>query len=290
MAGIRQGEYATSTRRVKDLRKRKDELYLRGMPAGEVVQLVRDFSATGAYEHLRGQDNVFLVAPSTTGRNKLPYYFAKQLQQEYGGDVATGWAVPIVRTKAAMKGGMEKMQNPARFAPLDASLARIPRHANLVLVDDVVTTGETTDALRELLEMRGIHVDNVVSLGQSELRKVSMRDIDRIDHKLGEPSVRQEIEGVLQGRLKHKANYIERSIHEDTKAEIRRYFRDEHRRLERLGTIQPGADRSVRRTDGSHLELQSPRLREAGDPGGRERETGDRAEYATRDGSGPRGF
>jgi hypothetical protein len=290
MAGIRQGEYATSTRRVKDIRKRKDSVYLRGMPSNEVAQLARDFSTAGAYEHLRGQDNVFLVAPSTTGRNKLPYYFAKHLQQEYGGDVATGWAVPIVREKASMKGGLGKMRNPARFAPIDPRLLRIPKHANLVLVDDVVTTGETTDALRELLAVRGIHVDSVVSLGQSELRKVSQRDIERIDLKLGEPSLQEEIESVLQGRLKHKANYIERSIHEDTKAEIRRYFRDEHRRLERLEAVHAGADRGVRRRNGSHLELQSARVRETGNPGRRESEIGNRSGYAARGGSGQRGF
>ena len=69
--------------------------------------LVRDFAAPGAYDHLRGQDNVFLVVPSTTGRNKLPYYFAKHLQDEYGGEIATGWADPLVREKASMKGGLE---------------------------------------------------------------------------------------------------------------------------------------------------------------------------------------
>ena len=290
MAGIRQGEYATSTRRVKDIRKRKDAIYLRGMPSNEVAQLVRDFSQSGAYEHLRGQNNVFLVAPSTTGRNKLPYYFAKHLQREYGGDVAAGWAVPIVREKAAMKGGLGKMRNPARFAPIDERLSKIPKQANLVLVDDVVTTGETTDALRELLENRGIHVDHVVSLGQSELRKVSQRDIERLDLKLGEPSMHEEIEGVLKGRLKHNANYIERSIHEHTTAEIRRYFRDEHRRLQRLGAVHAGADRGVRRDYGSHPELQFARVRETGNPGRRESEAGNRAEHATRSGRREGGF
>lgn len=111
---------------------------------------------------------------------------------------------------------------------------RFPTAPPVVLVDDVVTTGETADALRELLEQRGLKATTVASLGQSEMRKVSPRDINRITSKLGKPDMGSEIEAVLAGRLKHKANYIERAIHEDTRTEIRDYFRNEHRRLQGL--------------------------------------------------------
>ncbi len=69
---------------------------------------------------------MFMVAPSTTGANKLPYYFAQRLQSEFGGQVIPGWATPLVREKASLKGGLGKMRNPTRFAAIDDRLAKIP--------------------------------------------------------------------------------------------------------------------------------------------------------------------
>jgi len=277
----RKGEYATSTDRVRDLRRWKDELYQRSMPKAEVIDLVERYFRRPAYAHLDGRNPVFLVAPSTTGANKLPYYFAKRLQSEFGGRVVPGWAAPLERQKAATKGGLGKMRNPARFAAIEDRLVNIPKGSTVVLVDDVVTTGETADALRELLEQRGLKATTVASLGQSEMRKVSSRDIERITSKLGEPDLRPEIEAVLEGRLKHKANYIERAIHDDTRQEIRDYFSAEHRRLEGLGAVHTGTDRSLRRGHSGDPGLQLQGEPEAGDPGDSEHQVGAGAGHAT---------
>lgn len=280
----RRDEFATSTDRVRDLRRWKDDLYQRQMPKNEVVDLVERYFRRAAYAHLENRNPVFLVVPSTTGANKLPYYFAKRLQSELGGDVVTGWAAPLERQKASVKGGLGKMRHPAKFAAIDDKLAAIPRDRPIVLVDDVVTTGETTDALRELLEQRELEINTVASLGQSEMRKVNARDIERLTAKLGEPKLNREVAGVLNGRLKHKANYIERVIHEDTRQEIRDYFVHEHQRLQELGTVQPGRDRSLRRGHPSNPGLQLQESAEAGDPSGSEPEVGPGAGHAARDG------
>ena len=120
---VRKGEYATSTDRVRDLRRWKDELYQRSMPKAEVIDLVERYFRRPAYAHLDGRNPVFFVAPSTTGANKLPYYLAKRLQSEFGGQVVAGWAAPLERQKAATKGGLGKMRNPARFAAIEDRLA-----------------------------------------------------------------------------------------------------------------------------------------------------------------------
>jgi len=288
MPPYRRDEYATSTSRVRDLRRQKDALYGKGMPREACAEMVRTSIRPDAYSHLGGKDNCFLVAPSTTGRNPLPYLLAKRLQQEHGGQVVTGWALPLETKKASAKGGIGKMENPARFAAVDSKLSQIPRRANLV--DDVVTTGETTDALREVLALRGMKADAVVSLGQSEMRKVSPRDIERITEKLGEPSVRAQVEGVLQGRLKHKANYIERAIHDDTRARIRNYFETEHRRLQGLGAVQSGGDRSLRNGDPSHRRFQFPWRPEAGHSRGGSGQSPARPGHAAIGGSRESGF
>ncbi len=278
---VRKDEYATSTDRVRDLRRWKDELYQRSMPKAQVQDLVDHYFRRPAYAHLAGKNPVFMVAPSTTGANKLPYYFAKRLQSEFSGQVIPGWATPLVREKASLKGGLGKMRNPARFAAVDDRLAKIPKSSTVVLVDDVVTTGETADALRELLEQRGLKATTVASLGQSEMRKVSPRDIERITSKLGNPDIGSEIEAVLAGRLKHKANYIERAIHDDTRNEIRDYFGNEHRRLQGLGAVHPGADRSLRGSHSSDPGLQFQGSPETGDSGESEQETGTSSGHAT---------
>jgi hypothetical protein len=143
------------------------------MPKAEVQELVEHYFRRSAYAHLEGKNPYFLVAPSTTGANKLPYYFAKRLQSEFGVQVIPGWATPLVREKASIKGGLGKMRNPARFAAVEDRLDKIPKGSTVVLVDDVVTTGETADTLRSLLEQRGLKATTVASLGQSEMRKVS---------------------------------------------------------------------------------------------------------------------
>lgn len=252
------------------------------MPKAEVQDLVEHFFRRPSYAHLEGKNPIFMVAPSTTGANKLPYYFAKRLQSEFGGQVVPGWATPLVREKASIKGGLGKMRNPARFAAVEDRLAKIPKGSTVVLVDDVVTTGETADALRELLEQRGFKATTVASLGQSEMRKVSPRDIERITSKLGEPDLGSEVEAVLTGRLKHRANYIERVIHDDTRQEIRDYFRTEHRRLQGLGTIHTGTDRSLRLSHPSNSGLQLQGSPETGDSRSSEHEAGPSAGHATR--------
>ena len=98
----RKDEYATSTDPVRDLRRWK------------VMELVDHFMRRPAYAHLKGRNPVFLVTPSTTGTNKLPYYFAKRLQSELGGQIVTGWAAPLERQKASVKGGLGKMRKRER--------------------------------------------------------------------------------------------------------------------------------------------------------------------------------
>ncbi|MCH1505989.1 MAG: hypothetical protein L7V86_20570 [Verrucomicrobiales bacterium] len=97
------------------------------MPKPQVHDLVDHYLRRPAYAHLAGKNPVFMVAPSTTGANKLPYYFAQRLQSEFGGQVIPGWATPLVREKASLKGGLGKMRNPARFAAIDDRLAKIPK-------------------------------------------------------------------------------------------------------------------------------------------------------------------
>ena len=154
--------------------------------------------------------------------------------------------------------------NPERLQ----TLASQP-HGHFVVVDDVVTTGETTDALRDVLARHGIQTQEIVSLGQAEMRKVTPRDIERLADKLGPPGLHTEVATVLTGKLKHRANYIERSIHENYRSEIRDYFQNEARRIE-SGTraVHPGGERGGGERGTRNPRLQPGPLPEAGLPAG----------------------
>jgi hypothetical protein len=105
------------------------------------------------------------------------------------------------------------------------------------------------------------------------MRKVTERDIERLAVKLGEPSLRAEVAVVLSGKLKHRANYIEREANERYRSEIRNYFQNEARRYQnRLNAVQPGGERGGEKPGAGDSRLQSRPLSQAGNSPGHSRE------------------
>jgi hypothetical protein len=262
----RRDGYATSSFDVGAIKAEKETLRARGYPVASVFQFVDRFLNLDRFEHLRGRDNIFLVAPSTSRTNLIPLVFAQKLAAKFGGSVVNGWATSLSTTKAAKKGGIGKIREPVCFAedPEAISALKAAPGRNFVLVDDVVTTGETADALRHSLNFHGLQLNEVASLGQAEMRMVTARDIERLAAKLGEPSLRAEIADVLSGKLKHRANYIEREINGRYRSEIRDYFQNEARRHRNgLGTIQPGGERGGEKFGATDSRLQSGPLSQA---------------------------
>jgi hypothetical protein len=162
------------------------------------------------------------------------------MQSHFPGEIVQGWATPLRSTRAALKVGIRKLREPPAFAAVPGALDHLDPNARLILVDDVVTTGSCIRALREVLSTYGKRANEVVSLGQGELRKVSEKDIDRITAKLGDPAIRPAVTGVLGGQLKHAVNYIERVFDEKTRLEISSYFNAEFARLRQLGLAHEG--------------------------------------------------
>ena len=265
-------EYTTSSLNVLAIKDQKERLRARGYPADEVLDFVDRFFKPENFEHLRGRDNVFIVAPSTSRTNIIPLVLATELAERFGGTMVTSWATASSVTKAAKKGGIGKIREPVRFTVTNPgrleTLASQP-HAHFVVVDDVVTTGETTDALRETLSRHGIQTQGIVSLGQAEMRKVTFRDIERLADKLGPPGLHAEVAAVLTGKLKHQANYIERSLHENYRSEIRAYFQNEARRIEAgARPVHPGGERGGGERGAGNPRLQPGPVPEARPPAG----------------------
>jgi hypothetical protein len=170
---------------------------------------------------------------------------AEQLKDAYQGQIVQGWATPESETRTAMKYSLRAFRELPTFRPVPEVIDRLPSNARLVLVDDIVTTGATTRALRNVLSVRSRTVEDVASIAQSELRKVNDRDITRIVERLQDPSLRPAVAGVLGGQLKHAANTIERLLNDNTRAEISAYFTTEYARLRQLGLAHDGTERGA---------------------------------------------
>lgn len=255
MSRFQVDEFATSSRDSPGLKVAKEILRKDGFPADKCLQLVDRHLDPAKFSHLApepGKPNVYLVVPSTSAMNRLPRYFAERLAAAYPGAIVDDWATPLRETRSALKGGLRKILEPPAFAIDPAAIARIPPHARLILVDDVVTTGLTIRSLREGLHSLGRQAFGVVSLAQSELRKATERDIERLSKKLGEPSLYREILGVYGNQLKHSANWTERTLHsegatidERIRLEVRAYFTSEYRRLQAIGLAYEGPARGA---------------------------------------------
>jgi hypothetical protein len=248
MSRFRIEDFSTSSHDVVALKSAKETLRKRDFPVAEARAVVRQFFDPEKFSHLRDGTSrpiVYLVAPSTSDTNFLPELFAMELQSRYPGVIVQGWATPVSATRTALKGGIRKLREPSCFAAVPGALDGIDPSARLVLVDDVVTTGTSVRGLREVLFAQGKRAEAVVSLTQSELRKVSDRDIDRITAKLGDPAMRPAVAGVLGNQLKHAANYIERVLNESTRLEISSHFKAEFDRLRQLGLAHEGPARGT---------------------------------------------
>jgi pyrimidine operon attenuation protein/uracil phosphoribosyltransferase len=245
MARFHKDEFFTCSNETKGLKADKDALREQGFPVIGCQALIEKWFSRERLSRLADLTKpVFLAAPSTTGRNLLPLVLASKLRQEFGGEYLNGWAFPIHQERTAGKSGLGKIRDIPQYN-LNPDLVPHLSGKTLVLVDDAVTTGCSSRGLREALAKAGLCVDAVVSLAQTEMRKVTDRDVERITEKLGSPSLEKEVRGVLKNQLKHWANYIETPINTDNdeiRIEIRNYFIAEYQRLHELG-------RTLARTD-----------------------------------------
>lgn len=107
--------------------------------------------------------HVLLVAPSTSGRNRIPLLFARWLQKTFGGDIYD-CIIPLAQEEAKNRRGyVEKVGSPSIVEiPSDATLLRGRR---VILVDDILTSGETINTLQESLARVGVAISGVVVVG-----------------------------------------------------------------------------------------------------------------------------
>jgi 5-methyltetrahydrofolate--homocysteine methyltransferase len=137
--------------------------------------LVRDFLAKyGNPLHyaaaFQGERPVLVIAPSTSGKNKLPAIFAQWLQSHFPCDIETGLDTLSEEEAKNRLGYVGKVSRPSVFLVPEATLSALA-HRRILLVDDILTSGETLNALQESLEAVGIPVSGVLVLGAAAKAK-----------------------------------------------------------------------------------------------------------------------
>ncbi|MBN2434851.1 MAG: phosphoribosyltransferase [Spirochaetes bacterium] len=266
-------EYITSHFHTKDIKTDKEKLFECGYPEKLVNGFIKKHLNVSAYSGaLKEKDNLFLVMPSTSGVNVIPEHLAAHLQKEYGGEILVDFALPMHVTKSAYMGAIAKIKEPREYNIVKESFEGINvSEKNVIIVDDVVTSGTSIESLSKSLLKEGIITDLVISVAQSDKRLVSERDIKRLSEKLATgrenlKEIQKDVEILFTGKLKHALNTVEREItgpkKEKYKGIVYEYIRREASRIRSEASmdrgIQPGKEGQAsfyKRGDDRHSEM-----------------------------------
>ena len=213
--GVAKKNVMTSVKGNSSIKDQKLALRQKKYPIREVNKLLDDNFDVSRYSSLQGKDNIYIVAPSTSGKNTIPFQMAKRLQAQYGGEVFDEAVLGIGKTEAKGKNFLEKALSKSEFElGLDESVLR---GKNVVLVDDIFTSGGTVKGINDVFATKGIAVDDIAVLSAGDVRFASQKDLARITKKLSEKVGIDEIEAKslvdnLDGISKTGANQIELNL------------------------------------------------------------------------------
>ena len=136
---------------------------------------------------LSGKDNVYIVmpgSPTPMKQNPIPRAFAEKLKADFGGEVLE-IAKPVHSGKSydSITALLDDTRaftvtEPGKILPL--------RHKNVVIVDDITTTGETAEALARSLHKQGVKTNAVLSLSQQNTSYATVRSLEDFSRSLAE--------------------------------------------------------------------------------------------------------
>ena len=249
------GYVSQHTRNLHELKEEKAALGAEGFPARKVADLVLKYWK----EKVELPPNsVLYVAPSTTGRNRIPGMIARKLKSENPtAIIVDDFASAEHVTQSAHKSTLEKLRDPVKWKfQKDLHPTGRPSY----IVEDVVTTGESLRALRETLAERGIAVQGCISLQQAEMKGMYESDYKRMLPKFGEGNdIEADLREVMAGQLRRKAGVLESVLGratEEERNEITNHIRSEAKRVREL---DPGTRRILGKFGSPAFQIQHGR-------------------------------
>lgn len=121
-----------------------------------------------------------LPMPSTTGRNRLPLKLAIAIKNKFGVDVITEPVVTSThKTEAKKLRGLDKIINKRQYSLVGDNMSKY-KNRDILIVDDIFTTGQSVNTLARELEKEGYHVPKTISIAKASTSFTSDNDIKKI--------------------------------------------------------------------------------------------------------------
>ncbi len=213
---------SASTSEVKALRLAKRVVSENGYDFYAVGRLVDEFYKAEKYQDLPS-NGVLVPVPSTTGRNVAPEMLAGRISRDHGqriflGQVAVNAAAQESKAKLSI---WRKLEDPVVYEVVPEAIEELRREAKgapIILVEDVINTGESVVEFARVLEDAGLRVTNAAALGAASMQRATRRDLERLSEKvaadtdLSVDAVRPLVYDLFDGAYKKFAAEAERRI------------------------------------------------------------------------------
>ncbi len=142
----------------------------------DMLAFLNRYCNPSAYAAAGGADVTYVVVPSTSGRNLLPLALARWLQDRFGGEIFAGLRCGSAQEAKNRRGYIAKVSQPTVIIlPPGVTAALAGRR--VILVDDILTSGETLNALQESLATVGLKADGVAILGAAKSGRPSSESV-----------------------------------------------------------------------------------------------------------------
>lgn len=142
----------------------KEELADNGYQPAQVREFIDRFYRKEAYDGIGGDDVVYIPAPSSSGKNIIPQLLAERLAADHGGTVLDVLDNKSDREAKNTRGYLPKMEQPVAIIPAEQFDAETLKGKRVVIVDDLMTSGQTTEAMADVLRKQGVEVDRFAVL------------------------------------------------------------------------------------------------------------------------------
>lgn len=211
---------------IRAFRIKKLELKERDYPMPETKDFVLDY-INKIENNLKGlfdSKTLLIRVPSGSGMNGVTICLQQEISHRFGAAILPDHLVnKMHKTEAKKNLNLAKRnEDPIRYKISASEINRIAKgFSKVVIIDDVIGSGESSIKLKKTLEEGGIKIDGLFSLVTVEKSYPKQSDVDRVVNKIdrflklnfGENiDLRTDIELAFGDYTKQKLNRVERQL------------------------------------------------------------------------------
>lgn len=176
---------------------------------------VKEWINRERYRVLESKDNIYLVMPSSSG-NQFPLALANELKNSFGGQVITDFASQKHESGIKHLSGVKKVLTERTYTVNDSFKKSVEdlKGKNIVLVDDLVSTGITMDSFRRELNSFGIKANYICSLVNTSSSLANDNSIMKLAQSVAphDPEYFEKMSSVLHNSLSGALFHLQRGI------------------------------------------------------------------------------